>query len=192
LCAEKTVFEIRTADGGVSVIYNGNGGDNSFESVSIGKPAVKQITVNFLGSGAITDLRFEPFTCNATKIVDFSAFKAGDVVTSLGAGITVAAANENNDAVAAMIFNTAIPTGGDTDLGTPNQSFGGPGIGNAGKKNKLFANSAAKGNALIITEDGDASDPDDNGKGGTITFTFAKPIYVDSIGLLDNDGKRDV
>jgi hypothetical protein len=188
LCAEKTIFEILTSDGGVSLMYDGNGGDNSFERVAIGKPAVKQITVNLLGSGAITDIQFEPSKCTLKKVVDFSTYKSGDAITTIGAGITVGAVNENNVVVAAMIFNTAVPTGGDIDLGTPNQSFGGPGIGNAGKKGKLFANKVAKGNALIITEDGVASNPDDNAKGGTITFTFPKPyVYVDSIGLLDND-----
>ena len=59
-------------------------------------------------------------------------------------------------------------------------------VGFAGKPNKLFRNIDAQGNVIIISEDGDASDPDDNRFGGTFTFDFYPPVDIDSIGLLDN------
>ncbi|MEL6928206.1 MAG: SGNH/GDSL hydrolase family protein [Cyanobacteria bacterium J06600_6] len=43
------------------------------------------------------------------------------------------------------------------------------------------------GNVLIISEDGDTSDPDDNAAGGTISLEFAQPATVNSLGLLDMD-----
>jgi hypothetical protein len=44
-----------------------------------------------------------------------------------------------------------------------------------------------KGNILIISEDEDSSDPDDNHKGGVLTFDFPQPQPIDSIGFLDNE-----
>ncbi|GAB5443698.1 MAG: hypothetical protein Fues2KO_40470 [Fuerstiella sp.] len=89
-----------------------------------------------------------------------------------------------------MIFDSANPTGHDYDLGTPNQQFGGPGIGNGGKSGR-WKNDVARGNVLIISEDADASDPDDNGRGGKLIFTFDEPTSVDEIGLLDVDSGRN-
>ena len=87
----------------------------------------------------------------------------------------------------AMIFNSAAPTGGDSDLGAPNGNFGGPGHGNGGKPGFPGANSQTHNNILIISEDGDASDPDDNGGGGRIILTFDFPVRVDQVSVLDVD-----
>ena len=43
------------------------------------------------------------------------------------------------------------------------------------------------GNVLIISEDGDLTDPDDNAAGGIISLKFDVMVTVDSIGLLDID-----
>jgi broad specificity phosphatase PhoE len=64
----------------------------------------------------------------------------------------------------AMIFDSANPTGGDTDLLAPEL-----------------------GNVLIISEDGDSSDPDDNAGGGVLSFEWDEPVSLGSIGLLDID-----
>ena len=57
--------------------------------------------------------------------------KSGDRITDQFAalGMTV---STNSASHPAMIFNSAAPTGGDTDLGTPSSHFGGPGIGSGG------------------------------------------------------------
>ena len=86
-----------------------------------------------------------------------------------------------------MIFDSSMPTGGDPDLGTPNETFGGPGIGSGGEAGQPGENSTALGNVLIISEDNDSNDPDDNAGGGTITFDFAYPVRVDKVGILDID-----
>ncbi|MEE8525840.1 MAG: hypothetical protein V3T72_18040 [Thermoanaerobaculia bacterium] len=44
----------------------------------------------------------------------------------------------------AMIFDTANPTGGDDDLGTPNQDFGGPGVGSGGGLGEIGANAVGR------------------------------------------------
>lgn len=50
------------------------------------------------------------------------------------------------------MFDSAHPTGGDFDLGTPNQDFGGPGIGVGGEAGSPFQNDLAKGNILVVGE----------------------------------------
>jgi hypothetical protein len=126
--------------------------------------------------------------------IDFEGFNAGDVVTNLGS-VTVKAFKRNVKkgpfvSGEAMIFDSSCPggcTGDDVDLGTPNESFGGPGIGNAGTAGKPYENSIAHGKILIVSEDGDSTDPDDNEYGGKLVFTFDYPTDVNAIGILDNE-----
>ena len=90
----------------------------------------------------------------------------------------------------AILFNSSSPTGEDDDLGTPNELFGGPGIGygpGAG-----FENFTALGNLLIIAEDeidldgdGLVDDPDDAANGGCLEFTFDEPTEVNGFKIVD-------
>ena len=86
-----------------------------------------------------------------------------------------------------MIFDTSDPSGSDLDLGTPNHDFGGPGVGHGGALGSNLENKIALGNVLIISENEDATNPDDSKFGGTLFFTFNEAKRVESIGLLDND-----
>ena len=87
----------------------------------------------------------------------------------------------------AMIFDSSNPSGNDDDLGSPNETFGGPGKGDGGEQGQPGENYDTLGNVLIISEDGDQSDPDDNAGGGVITFTFDTPTPVLSIPILDTE-----
>lgn len=100
-------------------------------------------------------------------------------------GITITTNDPANHP--AMIFDSANPTGGDFDLGTPNQDFGGPGVGSGGGAGQPGQNDTPLGKVLIISEDGDSNDPDDEADGGTIIFTFDQPTRVDEIVILDID-----
>lgn len=96
---------------------------------------------------------------------DFEGAEAGDTAALQFDGVSVTAQRAGDDASSqndAMIFDTANPTGRDWDLGYHDQ-----------------------GNALIISEDNDANDPDDNYHGGTITFDFEAVSDVSSLTLLD-------
>jgi len=64
----------------------------------------------------------------------------------------------------------------DPDLGTPNESFGGPGKGKAGEKGSEYENKEPRGMILIISEDDNSNNPDDHGKGGVLQFDFDSPI----------------
>ncbi len=96
-----------------------------------------------------------------TKFIDFNDLATGTVVDNeyTSQGVTISATGGSNKA---MIFDTANPTGGDNDLSTTNL-----------------------GKALIISEDGDSSDPDDNGGGGTFTFMFDDPSDINRLSFLD-------
>src|SRR5262245_32027993 len=108
------------------------------------------------------------------ETIDFDEFPAGRVVseltTSLGSGpIRVSAFNPYlpAGANAALVFDSARPTGGDFDLGTPHASFGGPGVG-AGGASGPYQNDEPKRKLLIVAEnlvdwndDGLVDSPDD-------------------------------
>jgi hypothetical protein len=96
-------------------------------------------------------------------VINFNDLSGGTVVDDAysALGVTITASGGSNQA---MIFDTANPTGGDTDLATSNL-----------------------GGALIISEDGDSSDPDDNATGGTLSIAFDTATSVESLTFLDNE-----
>jgi uncharacterized repeat protein (TIGR01451 family) len=115
-----------------------------------------------------------------------AALVAGSVIEDQFASVGVTVSTPDNE-FGAMIFDSANPTGGDTDLGTPSQPNG-PGIGR--DEGAGIGNVEPQGNILIISEDGDSNDPDDNAKGGTMQFDFDDPVRVTGVGLLDIDQKE--
>ena len=93
------------------------------------------------------------------RILDFNAFAAGTVIDDEYEGVTVSAIG---GAGKAMIFDSANPTGDDDDL----------------------ASDTLKG-LLIISEDGDSTDPDDNDGGGKLIFDFDNVVTMKSITFKD-------
>src|SRR5690606_30503882 len=85
----------------------------------------------------------------------------------------------------AMIFNANAPTGADYDLGSPNEDFGGPGLGAGGGMGQPGQNSVPQGKILIISENGNQSNPNDYSNGGHFIFTFTEPTFVESIQMMD-------
>lgn len=99
--------------------------------------------------------------------IDFNDLSAGTVVDDEFAeeGVTIRsvdAAGATDAANPVLAFDTANPTGGDTDLASDNL-----------------------GTVLILSEDGDTSDPDDNAAGGIFEITFNDTVTVDALTLLD-------
>lgn len=93
--------------------------------------------------------------------LDFEGFHSGEIVGNQYAsmGVTISSGDGHHPA---MIFDSEHPTGGDRDLGTGDL-----------------------GNVLIVSEDGDSSDPDDNAHGGELRFDFDSPSSVHELTLLD-------
>jgi len=52
-----------------------------------------------------------------------------------------------------LIFDSANPPGVDYDLGTPNEDFGGPGIGTGGESGAAHENTEAQGNIIVWAQD---------------------------------------
>lgn len=116
-----------------------------------------------------------------TLTFDELGTSSGDVITSFskgGVSGTVSAVGGSNQA---MIFDTRVLSGGDDDLLAPFyrrfDSNGNP-ITTSGVTNPR--------NVLIISEDGDSSDPDDNATGGTITFTFNQLVDFTGFRVFDD------
>jgi hypothetical protein len=91
------------------------------------------------------------------------------------------------------VFDSADPTGGDLDLGTPNESFGGPGDGAGGERGSRGENARALGKALVIAEndadedrDGLVDEPDDESGGGVVTLEFSHAGRLE-LTLIDVD-----
>jgi len=139
--------------------------------------------------------------------IDFEEFVPGQVVVgelpgggTIDAGLfshvvfSIASEGPHNSLV---IFDSSHPTGGDFDLGTPHQDFGGPGVGLGGAAGTPGENAQPLGNVLIIAEDlhdfspedGLVDDPDDEARGGLITADFPVPVTVDYIKILDMDDR---
>ncbi len=106
-------------------------------------------------------VKFEECDLPGAVKLDFEGFAAGDVLTDLD-GLTISATGGSGEA---MIFDSQNPTGGDGDLETQ---------------------VAQLGNVLIVSEDGDSSDPDDV-VGGTITFDFDNPSTIFDLKFIDTE-----
>lgn len=146
-------------------------------------------------------------SAQVTGTIDFEGLTPGALISELssseGVGpISIYGSNERFPGMnVATIFDSAAPTGGDVDLGTPNETFGGPGIGVGGEMGQPYENSVALGKVLIVNEnltdvdkDGIFDDIDDEGTFDvritvdfrTITAPFSPDnVTVQSLGLLD-------
>ncbi|KIN72244.1 cadherin-like domain-containing protein [Sulfitobacter guttiformis] len=100
------------------------------------------------------------------RTVDFNSLATGENVTDQFAdiGLRITATSNAPGVDQAMIFDTSNPTGGDDDLATDNL-----------------------GNVLIISEDGDSTNPDDNETGGVLACGFDDAVTIKSLTFLDLD-----
>jgi len=132
---------------------------------------------------ASASLTAQTVTINFDNDALGNAISAGQFIDDEYAaqGVTISSSYKH-----AMAFDSENPTGGDPDLGSPNEDFGGPGVGNGGGIGEPYENSSALGNILIISTDDDQSDPNDHAGGGVLTFTFDNPVYVNSTSSLDD------
>lgn len=127
-------------------------------------------------------------------VIDFEHYKKGEIISEVfskqGAG-PVKVWGHNPDFPgqnAAMIFDSSTPQGGTVDLGTPNEDFGGPGIGSGGERGSAYQNKTALGNLLIVTADFNSSKPRDaKAKGSMLTFDFSSlaDVSVHSLVIID-------
>ncbi len=110
---------------------------------------------------------------NECEGIDFNDLPAGTIVSDQYPGVTISTNNPYHEP--AMIFDTGNPTGNDYDLGTPNQAYGGPGMGTG------FGNTEFQGNALIVSKDRNIP----NETEGKLIFEFDCPVIIRNIDFLD-------
>lgn len=144
------------------------------------------------------------FAESTPQVIDFERLPAGTILSSVranrGAGPigVLGSYPPLGNVNAAVVFDSSHPTGGDADLGSPNEDFGGPGIGVGGSAGSPFENTTALGKVLIIAEDlvdgngdGLVDDPDDADSAGPLTLDFAAiaPVTLKSVTVIDIDGQ---
>jgi len=160
---------------------------------------------------------FTLFSSHAADL-DFEGLPAGQIVDTLSQGqgisgnlngsVEVFGFNPNfgMDTNTAVVFDSNNPTGNDVDLGSPNQTCGGPGVGEAGEVGKDTENCDPLNNILIVDEhmvdsngDGLIDDPDDADlEGEFINFDFSLVsgggkknqglVTVNSVKIFDVEG----
>jgi hypothetical protein len=143
------------------------------------------------------------------EVQDFAGHPVGTVVAGAQPGggsapgtlfphFTLSVSNDGGGPHSLILFDSAAPTGGDVDLGAPNETFGGPGIGSGGEVGQPGQNAEPLGHLLIIAEDivdvspqdGLVDDPDDEAGGGLIRFDFPEPTVVYSLVIVDIDERN--
>jgi uncharacterized repeat protein (TIGR01451 family) len=134
-----------------------------------------------------------------SQIIDFENLVEGQIVYTISAAggygdIDVRGTNPGCAANAAVIYATSCPggcSGGDEDLGTPNETFGGPGIGAGGEAGSDFQNDSPLGNVLIVQQGcgmlvtDPVTDPRDHGGNTTLRLDFPTPVSVTAFTALD-------
>ncbi len=145
-------------------------------------------------------------------VLDFDTDSSGNAIAAGqdlwlgydGWGIDLTTWNSMDMTSAGMgiAFDSSNPPGLDYDLGTPNASFGGPGIGQGGEAGSPGENANALGNLLISADnfvdangDGLIDVPDSDASGAWFEFNFDAPTCVFGVTLVDidaNEGASDI
>ena len=121
-------------------------------------------------------------TASSAATITFDGLNHGDLIAN-GAfdfgGITGTIVTDSNDTAGpdiAQIFDTTETGTADPDLENPTET--GTGAAYTG------------GNVMIISETGDAADPNDEGQGGSITLIFDQLVNFTGITLIDAEVAR--
>jgi hypothetical protein len=148
------------------------------------------------------------------RTIDFEDFEEGEIVANANGdesdGVHVHATNPRIDeeSNAAVIFDSSCSggcSGNDEDLGTPNEDFGGPGVGDGGADGGTGENPEPLRNVLIVDqtlkdEDGDGlvDDPNDQKNQEVsieLDFSDHGPVVLLAMKVLDveaNEGSPGV
>lgn len=163
------------------------------------------VALHACSDGGRTPLDLDPDNPNLSGtevIVDFQHFGAGDTITG-SQGVDISLTDQGPTCAEAVIaFDSGVPHGDgddDLDLGTPNQVFGGPGVGRGGESGP-FRNDRSLGMLMVIQENPTLPDVnpdpvDDCDTGGTVVFDFAglsaTGVTVGVIRVIDVDDKPE-
>ena len=137
----------------------------------------------------------ELVTVDFARDADGNSLSPGQYVELEWESYGLVLASKNGFGNKPRIFDTSNPgtvEAGDPDLGSPNQKCNnsGPGVGIGGEPGSPGENCKPLGYALIVQENNAQMEiPDDNAKGGVLTFKFLQEggTYVKEIEILDID-----
>jgi len=144
----------------------------------------------------------QPEPATGDRSIDFDKFGGGDTITSVDEVRISLPVRGLRCADALIAFDSSVPRGAgedDLDLGTPNETFGGPGVGAGGERGQPFQNDRPLGNLLIIQEnpahpDGFPDPQDDCQDGGTVAFDFSSSsaggVVLTAITVVDVDDEE--
>lgn len=132
----------------------------------------------------------------AASGIDFDGFPEGTIITDQldsGSIPVVISASGGSGLPGPVILDSENPPPWDLDLGTPNEEYGGPGVGSGG----VGTNLVPLGNLLVVEQDSVDSDGDgiidnrpNDAVGGTITFTFGVDVAIESITIVDQESSE--
>lgn len=174
------------------------------------KTYIRRRTVSLLAISILVMAFFTSVVAAADQVIlDWEQDAAGNPLTSGQViddeyhnmtGISVTIQVQSPTGVAA-IFPSNAPPGVDFDIGSPNETCtpAGPGTGDAGEVGQIGENCMNHGNILIMPTIGDGNGdgfidgvPNDDDRGGTITFIFSEPVRVDFIEALDQESEENL
>ena len=118
-------------------------------------------------------------------VLNFDDMDGGDIVTNQYEGVRIFGRRVMRDGTIlrnvdrAMVFDTGRLTGEDDDLVGPSASEDG-------------RTSYDPGNVLIVSEDGDAGDPDDSASGGRLVFRFDEAVTFLGFNAFDINATESI
>ncbi len=133
---------------------------------------------------------------NYIPCIDFEGINDVSVFTHAGRTITVSAGSSRGSRTP-NLFDSSNPTSSDKDLGTPNEDFGGPGIGAEGRDGSLYPNYIPEKNILIIQNPSYNVPNDLNEKGAYLDFDLSafNGVALKGITIMDvedNQSRRRI
>lgn len=204
LCASTLLAALAGAGDGARITYQY---DDLGRIHVVTQPDGTTITYEYDPGGNVLSVTTSSKAQELEGLLDFDSegLPAGTIASELHASVAGARIGpllvegslpSRPDANSTLLFDSAHPTGGDLDLGTPNQTFGGPGIGAGGEAGAPFENARPQGKILILAEnlrdanhDGLVDVPDDANEAGMLVrldFTrIVTPFVPESVSVLE-------
>ena len=128
-----------------------------------------------------------------TSFIHFNLFNKGDTQNTINnyySNICQFTVNRNDDNdFPLMIFDTSNPNA-NTELGSPNINFDGPGIGIGGQQGKPGENNKQLDKILVISDDNDINIPKEANNGGKINIIFIEQVIVSFVKFIYGDNNQ--
>lgn len=205
-------LQLYIVDGTTKYIYTNPTGDNGVATVRVQTENVMEVRISFPQGGAVAQMDYTMCSLIPTPAptysptcpdvdLDFNLLLPGSYIgdqlweeygikfatESVGGGF-----RPNNTA---RVFDTSNPgnkTHGSPDIGSPNESCGGPGIGQGGNLASRYENCAPLGNVLIIQSSSKNPVPQYYKNSTKFKAYFKVASFVESITMVVGTGCKQM